>query len=41
MDRAQTEGWAPQLHFLSVEIDGDEMRIWPIGNPSRASSAER
>jgi hypothetical protein len=31
MDRAQIEGWAPQLHFLSVEIDGDEMRIWPIG----------
>ncbi|HYO83775.1 MAG TPA: metallophosphoesterase [Bryobacteraceae bacterium] len=31
MDRAQTEGWAPQLHFLSVEIEGSEMRVLPVG----------
>jgi tartrate-resistant acid phosphatase type 5 len=30
MDRAQIEGWAPVLHFLSVEIEGKEMRITPI-----------
>ena len=30
MDRAQIEGWAAALHFLSVEIEGKEMRITPI-----------
>ena len=30
MDAAQIEGWAAALHFLSVEIDGKEMRITPI-----------
>jgi hypothetical protein len=30
MDRAQIEGWAPVLNFLSVEIEGREMRITPI-----------
>ena len=30
MDRAQIEGWAAGLHFLSVEIQGREMRITPI-----------
>ncbi len=30
MDRAQMEGWAPVLHFLSVEIEGKEMRITPV-----------
>jgi tartrate-resistant acid phosphatase type 5 len=30
MDGANIEGWAAALHFLSVEIDGREMRITPI-----------
>jgi hypothetical protein len=30
MDQAQIEGWASALHFLSVEIEGREMRITPI-----------
>jgi hypothetical protein len=30
MDRANVEGWAPVLNFLSVEIEGREMRIEPI-----------
>ena len=30
MDAANIEGWAAALHFLSVEIDGREMRITPI-----------
>jgi hypothetical protein len=30
MPRAQIEGWAPELHFLSVEIEGREMRITPV-----------
>lgn len=30
MDRAQIEGWAAALHFLSVEIEGKEMRITPV-----------
>lgn len=30
MARAQIEGWASELHFLSVEIEGREMRINPI-----------
>jgi hypothetical protein len=30
MKRAHIEGWAPQLHFLSVEMEGDEMRITPV-----------
>jgi len=30
MDQAQIEGWAAGLHFLSVEIEGREMRITPI-----------
>lgn len=34
MDRAQIEGWAPVLHFLSVEIEGREMRITPV-SPDR------
>lgn len=31
MKAAHIAGWAPEHHFLSVEIDGDEMRIEPIG----------
>jgi len=31
MTKAHIAGWAPEHHFLSVEIDGDEMRITPIG----------
>jgi hypothetical protein len=30
MDAANIEGWAAERHFLSVEIDGREMRITPI-----------
>ena len=30
MPRANIEGWAAELHFLSVEIEGKEMRITPI-----------
>lgn len=29
MAQAQIEGWAAQLHFLLVEIEGKEMRIFP------------
>jgi tartrate-resistant acid phosphatase type 5 len=32
MDSAQIEGWAAVLHFLSVEIEGREMRITPISS---------
>jgi hypothetical protein len=32
MERAHIEGWAPQAHFLSVEIEGKEMRITPVSN---------
>lgn len=31
MRKAHIAGWAPEHHFLSVEIDGNEMRITPIG----------
>jgi hypothetical protein len=31
MKAAHIAGWAPEHHFLSVEIDGDEMRIASIG----------
>jgi tartrate-resistant acid phosphatase type 5 len=31
MKASQIEGWAPVFHFLSVEIEGKEMRITPIG----------
>jgi hypothetical protein len=34
MERADIEGWAAVLNFLSVEIEGREMRIQPI-SPSR------
>jgi hypothetical protein len=34
MRKAHIAGWAPEHHFLSVEIDGDEMRITPIGPKS-------
>lgn len=34
MDRSQIEGWSPVLHFLSVEIEGREMRITPVGPQS-------
>ena len=30
MDRSQIEGWAAVLQFLSVEIEGKEMRITPL-----------
>jgi hypothetical protein len=30
MREAQVEGWAAELHFLSVEIEGREMRITPV-----------
>jgi hypothetical protein len=30
MEEAQIEGWAAAHHFLSIEIDGREMRITPI-----------
>lgn len=30
MNRAKIEGWAPQHHFLLVEIDGNEMSITPL-----------
>jgi hypothetical protein len=30
MPRAEIEGWAPELHFLSVEIDGREMSVTPV-----------
>ena len=31
MAKAHIAGWAPEHHFLSVEIEGDEMRITLIG----------
>lgn len=31
MRRANIAGWAPQVHFLIVELDSEEMRITPIG----------
>jgi hypothetical protein len=31
MSKAHIAGWAPERHFLSVEIEGNEMRITPIG----------
>jgi hypothetical protein len=31
MPHAHIAGWAPQHHFLSVEIEGNEMRVQPIG----------
>jgi hypothetical protein len=40
MDRAQIEGWAPVLHFLSVEIEGREMRITPV-SPDRFDVVNR
>ena len=30
LTRARMEGWAPQRHFLVVEIDGREMRVTPL-----------
>ncbi len=30
MQQSRIEGWAPQLHFLSVEIEGKEMRVTPV-----------
>ena len=32
MERAHIEGWAPVRHFLVVEIEGKEMKIWPVGS---------
>lgn len=32
MQRAMIEGWAPQLHFVVVEIEGREMRITPVSD---------
>ncbi len=31
MKKAHIEGWSPELHFLSVQIEGKEMRIMPMG----------
>ena len=31
MEKARIEGWAAELHFTVVEIEGKEMRITPIG----------
>jgi hypothetical protein len=31
MKKAHISGWAPEHHFLSVEIEGDQMTITPIG----------
>ncbi len=31
MQKAHIEGWSPELHFLSVQIEGKEMRIMPMG----------
>ena len=31
MAAANIEGWAPQFHFLVVEIEGKTMRITPVG----------
>lgn len=30
MEGAQVEGWAAHLHFLSVEIEGKEMKVMPV-----------
>ncbi|MGH9627728.1 MAG: metallophosphoesterase [Bryobacteraceae bacterium] len=30
MQRAQIEGWAPQAHFLAVDINRNEMKITPL-----------
>lgn len=30
MKRANIAGWAPQNHFLAVEIEGKNMRVWPL-----------
>jgi hypothetical protein len=40
MERAQVEGWSAMLHFLSVEIEGKEMRITPV-SPSRFEVVNR
>lgn len=32
LDEARIEGWAPQNHFLVVEIDGEVMRVTPIAD---------
>jgi len=41
MQKAHIEGWSPELHFLSVQIEGKEMRITPMGvqSPLNPSSA--
>jgi tartrate-resistant acid phosphatase type 5 len=31
MIKNRIEGWSPELHFLSVDIEGKEMRITPLG----------
>ena len=31
MEKARIEGWAAELHFTVVEIEGTEMRITPVG----------
>ena len=30
MKRANIAAWAPQNHFLAVEIEGKTMRVWPV-----------
>ena len=40
MDKAQIEGWAAVRHFLSVEIEGREMRITPV-SPDRFDVVNR
>jgi hypothetical protein len=40
MERANVEGWSSMLHFLSVEIEGREMRITPI-SPDRFNVIDR
>lgn len=30
MKRANIAAWAPQNHFLAVEIEGKTMRVWPL-----------
>lgn len=32
MERAHMLGWAAVRHFLVVEIEGKEMKIWPVGS---------
>jgi len=44
MEKAQIEGWSPELHFLIVEIEGKQMRITPMGvnavlNPMHADGS--